>query len=164
MTPTPPRVVFDCMVTLQGLGRPAGPARRCLELVDAGRLVLCTSPEVLDEWDEVLQRPIIRIKFPRLGTTASDEMLRALAAKSTVITPVAKAFSVPRDPENEIYTDLAIAADADYLVTWNERHLTYLMRQDTPEGVDFCRRFPKLKIVDPVTLLRGVDPQVPPAP
>ncbi len=64
-----------------------------------------------------------------------------------------RAFSLPRDPRDEPYTDLAIAADAQYLVTWNERHLTYLMKRDTPEGVDFCQRFPRLTILDPPSLL-----------
>jgi len=38
-------------------------------------------------------------------------------------------------------------------VTWNNMHLTYLMRRDTPEGVEFCGRFPSLRIVDPPTFL-----------
>jgi hypothetical protein len=48
------------------------------------------------------------------------------------------------------------AAGAEFLVTWNEQHLTYLMTRDTPEGVEFCRRFPRLKIVDLPTFLREI--------
>ena len=55
--------------------------------------------------------------------------------------------------DDEPYTNLAIAADAKYLVTWNDRHLTYLMRQDTPEGIEFCQRFSNLQIVDFSTFL-----------
>jgi predicted nucleic acid-binding protein len=62
-----------------------------------------------------------------------------------------------RDPKDEPLIDLAVAGDADYLVTWNERHLTYLMKQDTPEGRDFCARFPKLRIVAPPDFLKLVD-------
>jgi hypothetical protein len=43
--------------------------------------------------------------------------------------------------------------DAAYLVTWNDRHLTYLMRQDTHEGREFCRKFPDLKILSPPVFL-----------
>lgn len=39
----------------------------------------------------------------------------------------------------------------------NERHLTYLMRGDTPEGRDFLQRFGKLTILNPVSFLRIVD-------
>jgi hypothetical protein len=56
------------------------------------------------------------------------------------------------------YINLAIAADARYLVTWNQRYLTYLMHQDTPEGQDFCRRFPNIKIMDPPTFIRAMQP------
>ena len=37
-----------------------------------------------------------------------------------------------------------------------DRHLTYLMRQDTSEGIDFCRRFPGVKIVDPPLFLAEI--------
>ena len=34
---------------------------------------------------------------------------------------------------------------------------TYLMRHDTPEGAEFCRRFPSVKIADPPTFLREME-------
>jgi len=55
-----------------------------------------------------------------------------------------------------MYIDLAVAAGAHYLCTWNERHLTYLMKQDTPEGLEFCRRYPNLKILDPPAVLAAL--------
>jgi hypothetical protein len=42
-----PRAVFDCMVFLQGAGRPAGPAAACLQLLDEEKVVLCVSAEIL---------------------------------------------------------------------------------------------------------------------
>ncbi|MDB5330475.1 MAG: pilt protein domain protein [Phycisphaerales bacterium] len=80
-----------------------------------------------------------------------------MRAKAAIFPSVPNSFSLPRDPDDEPYTDLAIAAGARYLVTWNERHLTYLMRKDTPEGRDFCERFPEVKIVDLPTFLREVE-------
>jgi predicted nucleic acid-binding protein len=74
---------------------------------------------------------------------------------SDVATPP-KVFVLPRDPKDEPYTDLATAANAACLVTWNERHLTYLMQQDTPEGKEFCQRFPCLKIMTPPAFLRAL--------
>jgi len=68
-----------------------------------------------------------------------------------------RAFALPRDPDDEPLIDAAVCGGASYLVTWNERHLTYLMRQDTPEGVDFCRRFPSLRILSPPEFLRELD-------
>ena len=62
-----PRVVFDCMVFLQGAARPAGPAAACLRLVDEGRLILCVSDEVLAELRDVLTRPKTQQRFAELS-------------------------------------------------------------------------------------------------
>jgi putative PIN family toxin of toxin-antitoxin system len=153
----PARVVYDCVVFLQGAGRRHSPARRCLELADAGTVRLCLSPAVLTEIEDVLGRPVLRQKFPLLTSEDSTTLLRTLRATALLFTDVPKVFTLPRDPDDEAYTDLAIAAGARYLVTWNERHLTYLMKRDTPEGRDFCERFPAVKIVSPPEFLREID-------
>jgi predicted nucleic acid-binding protein len=62
-----PRVVFDCMVFLQGAGRPAGPARACFHLVDEHRVTLFLSAEILAEVRDVLIRPRTQRKFPLLS-------------------------------------------------------------------------------------------------
>lgn len=152
------RAVFDCMVFLQGAGSRRGPARQCLELVDSGQVTLCLSPVTLFELAEVLARPIIRQKFPMLRVEDAESLLRAVRAKAELFIDVPNVLTLPRDRDDEIYLDLAVAASADYLVTWNERHLTYLMRGDTPEGQEFLRRFPTLVIVDPIQFLRAMRP------
>ena len=149
--------VFDCMIFLQGLGHRLGPSRRCLELVDQGRVILYMSQPIRSEVTDVLSRPTILRKFPEIEGTVAQSMLSALWTKVHIYAHPAKSFMLPRDPDDEPYTDLAIATAADFLVTWNDRHLTYLMRKDTPEGIDFCARFPHLKIVDPPTFLRQSD-------
>ena len=151
------RAVYDCVVFLQGAGRRNSPARKCLDLVDSGVVRLCLSPEILAEMDDVLHRPELLRKFPLVQSAASQTLLRTVRQKSLLLSNVPHAFSLRRDRDDEPYTDLAVAADARYLVTWNERHLTYLMRQDTPEGVEFCRRFPALRIVDPPAFLREIE-------
>ena len=156
MSDSPVRVVYDCVVFLQGAGRRNSASRKCLDLVDSGTVQLCLSPEVLAEIDDVLHRPELLRKFPLIKTEDSQSLLRTARGKSLLLSTVARVFHLPRDPDDEAYIDLAVAADAKYLVTWNERHLTYLMQQNTPEGVDFCRRFPGLKIVDPPRFLREI--------
>jgi predicted nucleic acid-binding protein len=84
------------------------------------------------------------------------KLLRAVRGKSELIVDVPKSISLPRDPDDEIYLDLAVAANADYLVTWNEKHLTYVMQRDTQEDEEFCRRFPTLTILDPFQFLKLV--------
>lgn len=156
MSSTPVRVVYDCVVFLQGVGRRGNAARKCLDLVDDGTVQLCLSRDVLAEIDDVLHRPEILRKFRLIESEDSQTLLRTARNKALLLADVPKAFQLPRDPDDEPYTDLAIAADAKFLVTWNDRHLTYLMRQETPEGAEFCRRFPIVKIVDPPTFLADV--------
>jgi putative PIN family toxin of toxin-antitoxin system len=135
--------------------------------MDCGAVHLCLSPDVLAEIDDVLHRPEILRRFPLINSKSSQTLLRTARNKSILLASVPKVFPLPRDPDDEPYTDLAVAADAKYLVTGNDRHLTYLMRQDTPEGIDFCRRFPNLEIVDPPTFLaeiRRLSPSVAPSP
>ena len=162
----PIRVVYDCVVFLQGSGRRGNASRKCLDLVDNGTVKLCLSAAVLAEIDDVLRRPEMLRRFPLIDSEASQTLLRTARNKSILLANVPKSFPLPRDPADEPYTDLAIAADARFLVTWNDRHLTYLMRQDTSEGIDFCRRFPNLKIVDPPTFLaeiRRLSQEAPPS-
>lgn len=153
MSFTPVRIVYDCVVFLQGARRRGNAARKCLDLVDDATVQLCLSPDVLAEIEDVLHRPEILGKFPLIESEDAQTLLRTARNKSLLLADVPKAFQLSRDPDDEPYTDLAIAANAKFLVTWNDRHLTYLMRQETPEGVEFCRRFPNVKIVDPPTFL-----------
>ena len=43
------RVVFDCMVFLQGAARPTSPARACFQTVEDGLATLCVSLSILAE-------------------------------------------------------------------------------------------------------------------
>jgi putative PIN family toxin of toxin-antitoxin system len=120
----PIRVVYDCVVFLQGVGRRGNAARKCLDLVDDGTVQLCVSPDVLAEIDDVLHRPEILRRFPLIDSEDSQTLLRTARNKALLLADVPKAFRLPRDPDDEPYTNLAIAADAKFLVTWNDRHLT----------------------------------------
>jgi predicted nucleic acid-binding protein len=76
MTALPIRVVYDCVVFLQGAGRRGNAARACLDLVDDGIVQLCLSPDVLAEIDDVLHRPEILRKFPLIQSEDSRTLLR----------------------------------------------------------------------------------------
>ena len=149
-----PRVVFDSMLFLQAAVSPAGAAFACLHLAENGTVKLLLSPETLAEVTELLSRPLVRRRFKTLTDEVVRRFLSRVESFAETLPAPPKAFTLPRDPKDEIFTDLAVAGDADYLVSWNERHLNYLMKQDTPEGKDFCVRYPALKILTPVEFLR----------
>ena len=149
-----PVVVYDCMVFLQALISDTGPAFACMQRVEEGRVKLVVSTAVLEEVSDVLNRFDLKIKFPRLVPERIQKFLGEVTKRSELIEDVPAVFKLPRDPKDEPYINLAIAAQAQFLVTWNRRHLGYLMAKDTPEGQDFCRRFPGIIILEPPTFLR----------
>lgn len=149
--------VYDCMLFFQAASRPAR-VHGTFQVVLDGRVTLCMSPDVLSEIRDVLTRPEHRIKFPALTPQLVDSFLSQYLRKMRWVTDVPHVFDVPRDPKDSPYVNLAIAAGATHLVTWNYRHLGYLMQQDTAEGRDFCRRYPALHIVDPPTFLAEIEP------
>jgi putative PIN family toxin of toxin-antitoxin system len=161
--PQRPRVVFDCMTFLQATGRPTGPAAAYLRLLEAGAFILFVSDDVLREVADVLSRPNVRRKNPLLTDQAVQQLLDRLAQTATRLDAVPSHLTYPRDPKDEPYLNLAIAAGARYLVTWDNDLLDLMA--DNPEGTAFRGRFPGLVILTPVRLLRelGQAPAAPPA-
>lgn len=157
-SPPPPRVVYDAVVFVQALISGRGPAAACVHRAVAGDAVLFLSAPVLKEMTEVPLRPELTARYRHLTPERVNAFVDEVRAHAiTVSATPPQAISLPRDPKDEPYVDLAVAVDAAYLVTWNERHPAYLMRRDTPEGVHFCSRFPRLKILSPPEFLRELD-------
>lgn len=165
MTLTPPRVVFDSVVFVQALISGRGAAAACIERVLAGDAILFISDAILREIKDVPLRPELVRRYPHLTPERVNGLVKTVTAVAIYIPMPPRVFSLPRDPKDEPYTDLAIDVRAEYLVTWNERRLTYLMMRDTPEGREFCDRFPYVTILPPPAFLdRLRDAASPPHP
>ena len=136
------------MVFLQGVGRPSGPAYDCLSLVDDHRVKLFLSDEILAEVRDVLTRSKIQQRFPLLTAESVDEFSRDVVRKSVVLANVPSAYSLPRDPKDERYLNVAIAANAEFLVS-RDLDLLDLMKDAT-----FRQQFSGLTILDPVAFLQ----------
>jgi len=145
-----PRAVYDCMVFLQGAGRPAGPARACFRLVDEDRVTLCLSTAILAEVRDVLTRPKTLRKFPLLSPEWVATFVQNAESKAVVLTDVPKVFTLERDPKDEPYLHLAFAVGAQYLVS-RDKDLLDLM-SDT----SFRQRYPDLTILDPAAFLQAI--------
>lgn len=110
------------------------------------------SADVLAEIRDVLNRPEHQTKFPALTPKAVDTFLARYLRAVNWFPLVPHLYTVQRDPKDSKYVNLALAAEAPYLLT-TDRDLLDLMKPETPEGADFMQRFPKLKILDPVAFL-----------
>jgi len=144
------RVVFDCMVFLQGAGRPKGPARACFRLVDEGKVTLCVSAEILAEVRDVLTRPAVQRKFPLLSPEWVDAFVHNVESKAILVNDVPKAFPFERDPKDEPYLNLAFATGAKYLVS-RDRDLLDLMAD-----ASFRNQHPSLEILEPPAFLDAI--------
>ena len=148
-----PRVVFDCMVFLQGLLSKSGPAVSCLRLFEEEKITLIVSKEILIEIQDVLLRSSLRRKYPLLTENRVEQLLELLRTRAEVSHKVPQHFRYERDPDDEPYVNVAIEARAEYLVSW-DKDLLALGDKSKPEGKLFQEQFPNLKIVNPVLLLK----------
>ena len=148
------RVVFDCMVFLQGAACPDGPAAACLHLAESGHVELCLSAEVLREVRDVLSRPKIRQRFPALTEETLTAFFARLSRLAHRVGEVPRVVPLPRDPKDEKYLDLAVAAGATYLIS-RDNDLLDLMDEQKPDGRTFRTSFPQITILDPVSFLRS---------
>ncbi len=146
-----PRVVFDCMVILQGAGKPQGPAGACLRLVDKGQVMLCVRNETLAEVRDVLTRPEVQRRFPRISPEWVETFVDNIRSKAVIFSEVPDLVALPRDPKDEPYLNLAVSAAARYLVS-RDRDLLDLMFDAA-----FRARYPDLAILEPVSFLREIE-------
>ena len=151
----PLAVVFDCNVYVQIFLNPDGPACRCYELVKKGEIELFVTGEILAEVAEVLSRPRFKKLVSGITSELIENFLIEIALMTIEIKNVPEEFKYQRDPDDEIYLNLAIAARADYLISL-DNDLLDLTNKKGKESLDFQRRYPMLKIITPNRLLSRV--------
>jgi putative PIN family toxin of toxin-antitoxin system len=112
-----PRVVFDCNLFVQGIANRNSPARKALRLFFNGDISLFVSEPIIREVREVLNRAELRRKLPGINDCIVNAFLTKLEAKAILITNVPEEFHYERDPNDEMYNNLAIVSNAAYLVS-----------------------------------------------
>jgi uncharacterized protein len=146
--------VFDATTLLQAAANRQGPAGQCLAFADEGHVQLLLSADTLAEIRDVLDRPKIRRSFPKLTDEHVDAFLDRLIAVARHLDDIPAAFRLDRDPDDEPYVNLAIAAGAGFLVSRDNDLL------DLAKDTQFIAAHPSLAIVDPVAFLRHVQTEV----
>jgi putative PIN family toxin of toxin-antitoxin system len=152
-----PRVVYDTMVFLQAA---IHPERRyaTVEAVEDNRLRLYVSSELMAEVRDVLSRPRMAAKFPALTAERVARFMEKMSIIATAIDPVPSAFTWPQHSDDDHVFNLAIAAQANFLVTWETRILK-LATSMTPSGTLLRKLAPGLSIVTPAELAAHLSPR-----
>lgn len=149
-----PNVVFDCNFYLRATVA-RGPAFDCLTRLEEQHFTLFVCGPLLEEVKEVLSRPVLQHRFSALTPERLAQLLARLEKFAILIHNVPETFRYPRDPDDEIYVNLALITNARYLVTY-DKDLLDLMKE-TEEGRSFRHRFPHLQILDPLAFLEALD-------
>jgi putative PIN family toxin of toxin-antitoxin system len=146
------RVVFDCNTFIQAAANPNGAAGRCVHLVLIGTVELFVSSKVLDELRGLADRPKVMRKL-RLTPERVVAFGTTIERAASVLSNVPDRFTHARDPDDSIYVNLALAADARLIVS-RDLDLLDLMDRSLPDARVFQSRFPQLRIVTPPEFLR----------
>lgn len=149
------KAVFDCNVFLQAASRETSVAAECLRLVESGLVKLFLSDEILAEIEDVLNRSQIRQRFQSLTDETVEAFLLRLQKNSQIIRRVSKKFSYSRDPDDEIYINLAAESEAVFLVS-RDKDLLDLMTAYTTEAKEFRQRFRPLRVIEPLAFLNEI--------
>ncbi len=157
MPPTP-RAVFDTVILLQAVTNPDGPSWAALAQADSGRIQIVASDATLKEAEDVLARPSVRKRFATLDDQRAGEFFGVYRGMAEIHVNVPKTVSLERDHKDESFLDLAVESGATYLVTRDKDML------DLMADPDFTAKYPGLKIVNPVELLRELAPPIGPEP
>ena len=112
------RAVIDTNVLLSALLW-RGPPYALLEQARNGTVTLLSSPALLAELAEVIARAKFNVILARSNTSRA-QMLAQVRQLAEVIDPPALAKPVCRDPDDDAVLALAIAAQADLIVSGDD--------------------------------------------
>lgn len=142
--------VFDTNVILQAILNETGPADACMNLTFGSDVKLITADAVLDELQDVIARPNLVAKYKSLRTERPHLLIQKIYSKAAIVSSIPRKFRFERDRSDEIFINLALKMQADFVVS-RDRDLLDLM-----DDSEFCSKFPKLKIVTPVGFLEAI--------
>jgi uncharacterized protein len=151
-----PRVVFDCNLFVQGIANRNSPARKALRLFFNGDISLFVSEPIIREVREVLNRAEVRKLLPGINDRIVNSFLSKLEAKAILIVNVPEEFHYDRDPDDEMYINLAIVANATYLVS-GDKDLLDLMTTSTDVARQFRFRYPFLRIIKAADFITTIE-------
>lgn len=123
------RVVVDPNVLVSAWISPHGFPRRILDAADDGRFEMVVSKRLLAELSNVLLRERMRRYGP--SDLAEAHVRRAGRVGVWVETESEPERFVPKDPKDDYLVELALASDAEYLVSGDP----HLLETSSGEGI-----------------------------
>jgi putative PIN family toxin of toxin-antitoxin system len=113
------RVIYDTNVIVSAVLKPGSIPASLVALAIGGHVELCCSPEILEEYTEVLKRP--KFGLDRRGV---ERFLDDLLNSAVMVRPTRRATQALEEADNR-FLECAQEAGAAYLVTGNKRHFPF---------------------------------------
>ena len=110
------RIVMDTNILVSGMLTPFGICGKIVRMLTSSNFTLCVDSRILFEYEDVLRRPRFKIENGMI-----DVLMEYIESTSEThsITPLSE--SLP-DPDDNQFLEVAVSANADYLVTGNLKH------------------------------------------
>lgn len=131
------RVILDTNIFISGIFW-RGDSNKIISYWKEGRFILVASLEVLSEIVKVLKD--FKIKLPE---DMIKDWVDLIIRNSIIVEPKEKFQVVKDDPKDNIFIEIAVAGDVDYIIT-NDRHLLKLTK------------FKSIKIITPKEFLENI--------
>ena len=132
------RVVFDTNVVVSAAFWQGFPFR-CLTAWVERKCEAVISPPILAEYHETMEE--LRIDYPAITPV---EWVEALGEAAELVFPTHRATGATADPDDEKILEAALAAEADYIVSGDKKHLLAL------------KEYEGIPILSPAEFLRKV--------
>ncbi len=136
------RVVVDTNVLVSALIRPSGKVGAVLNRLRQGNYTLLYAPVLLEELVDVLARPRFREKYGVTEDVVKTLLALLMLRGETVFSH--KTLSVCRDPQDNKFLEVALAGQADAIVSGDADLLALHPFEDIP-------------IISPAEFLRWLD-------
>jgi len=130
------KVVFDTNVVVSASFWRGAPFD-CLAACAQGRCVAVVSSNLLAEYHETVDE--LRLDYL---SRKCVEWVAALTESAELVFPVERASGATPDPDDEMILECALAAEADFIVSGDKKHLLAL------------REFQGIPIINPAEFLR----------
>lgn len=110
------KVVVDTNVLVSGLLSPFGPPGEIVRMIASGTLRLCFDARILTEYADVLRRPKFQFRHEQI-----QALMEQIRTEGHVVGGEPLPVKLP-DPTDEPFLEVAVAGDAQCLITGNTKH------------------------------------------
>lgn len=112
------RAVVDTNILVRAVIKPQGSVGPVLQRLRRREYTLLLSRATLDELVDVLHRPRLRVKYG-LSESTLRAVIRLIVLRSELITAEAS-IAVCRDPKDDKFLEVAVAGQADLIISGDE--------------------------------------------